>query len=103
MATFLYFNGTTPLKNVYGVKLDQFAAIGGIKLEPLYLYARKSTETEDGKLFMVRQSAPNPLGYELVTGEGLRINIPYDQYFNWIWQRARSAPIMCWGKQALQS
>ena len=69
-------------------------------LEPLYLYARKSTETADGKLFMVRQSAPNPPGYELVSGEGLRINVPYDQYFNWIWKRARSAPIMCWGKQA---
>lgn len=72
----------------------------GGQFDPLYLYAKPSTETADGELFLVRDSAPNPYGYQLVCPEALRCNIPYSEYFNWIWKRARSAPIMCWGKQA---
>ena len=67
-------------------------------LEPLYLYSRASTETTDGALFLVRDSAPVPPGVELVTGEGLRGNIPYNAYFQWVYDRARRAPILCWGK-----
>jgi hypothetical protein len=69
-------------------------------LEALYLYCRKSTETEPGRLFLVRDSAPKPDGVELVTGEGLRINVPYSNYYQWIWDRSRRAPILAWGKQA---
>jgi hypothetical protein len=67
-------------------------------LEPLYLYCRKSTETKNGKLYLVRDSRGAPDGCELVTGEGLRINVPYSNYFNWIWENARRAPIMKYGK-----
>jgi len=44
--------------------------------------------------FLVRDSAPNPYGYKLVTGEGLRANVPYESYFNWIFERARRVPIL---------
>lgn len=64
-------------------------------LEPLYLYARQSEAGKgSGRLFLVRDSAPNPYGYTLVTGEGLRANVPYESYFQWIYDRARSAPIL---------
>jgi hypothetical protein len=67
-------------------------------LETLYLYFRRSTETANGKLFLVRDSAPKQDYHELATGEGLRCNVPYDQYFTWIWNRARRCPIMKYGK-----
>lgn len=62
--------------------------------EPLYLYARESKPGEPGQLFLVRDAAPNLHGYKLVTGEGLRINVPYENYFQWIYERARSARIL---------
>lgn len=63
-------------------------------LEPLYLYARESVPGRAGELFLVRDTAPNPNGYKLVTGEGLRANVPYDSYYQWIYERARSARIL---------
>lgn len=62
--------------------------------EPLYLYARESVPGKTGELFLVRDSAPNPNGYKLVTGEGLRTNVPYDRYYQWVWERARSARVL---------
>jgi hypothetical protein len=62
--------------------------------EPMYLYARPSEPGKPGRLMLVRDSAPNPYGYKLVTGEGLRTNIPYTKYFTWIYDRARSAPVL---------
>lgn len=62
--------------------------------EPLYLYARESVPGRPGELFLARDSAPNPLGYKLVTGEGLRISVPYDSYFQWVHDRARSARVL---------
>lgn len=62
--------------------------------EPLYLYARPSEPGKPGRLFLVRDSAPNPIGYKLVTGEGLRSNVPYENYFTWIYDRAKSAPVL---------
>lgn len=62
--------------------------------EPLYLYARPSEPGNPGRLFLVRDSAPNPHGYELVTGEGLRGNVPHENYFQWVYERARRAPIL---------
>lgn len=69
-------------------------------IETLYLYCRPSTETKSGVLFLARESAPNPEGLHLVTGEGLRCNIPYSGYYQWIEQRARRAPVLAWGKVA---
>ena len=64
-------------------------------IEPLYLYAKKSEQGKGpGRLFLVRDSAPNPYGYELVTGEGLRSNIPYESYYQWIYDRAKRCPIL---------
>ena len=65
-------------------------------LEPLYLYCRKSEPGKAGRLFLVRDSAPNPYGYELVTGEGLRSNVPYDSFFTWVYERAKRAPILAY-------
>ena len=69
-------------------------------LEPLYLYCRPSTETASGRLYLVRDSAPVPDGVHLVTGEGLRLNVPYSGYFDWVYQRARRSPVLCYGVAA---
>ena len=77
-----------------GKALARQMANNGI-FEPMYLYYRKSEQGKGpGKLFLARDSAPNPYGYALATGEGLRCNVPYDQYFNWIEKRAISCPIL---------
>lgn len=62
--------------------------------EPLYLYARPSQPGNPGRLFLARDSAPNPHGYELVTGEGLRSNVPFAKFYQWIHERAKRAPIL---------
>lgn len=70
-------------------------------MDPLYLYARKSEPGKgSGCLFLVRDSAPIPPGVELVTGEGLRANIPYASYFQWVHDRAKRAPILAYSKAA---
>lgn len=63
-------------------------------LEPLYLYCRKSTGAQSGRLFLARDSATIPNDVELVTGEGLRSNVPYDAFFQWVYDRAKRAPIL---------
>lgn len=63
-------------------------------LEPLYLYARPSEPGKPGRLFLVRDSAPNPMGYKLVTGEALHSNVPYENYFTWVYDRAKRAPVL---------
>jgi hypothetical protein len=82
-----------------GKALARMLANDGV-LEPLYLYYRASTETADGALFLVRDSAPVSPGVVLVTGEGLRGNVPYDAYFQWVCERAKRAPILCYGAAA---
>ena len=62
--------------------------------EPMYLFVRPSTIGKPGELFLARESAPNVMNYQLVTGEGLRGNIPYDNYFTWIFERATRAPVL---------
>ena len=91
------------VENEYSAKVRQCAEQGQQLMqkltnegnpEPLYLYARESVPGKAGELFLVRDSAPNPDGYKLVTGEGLRTNVPYDRYYQWVWERARSARIL---------
>ena len=62
---------------------------------PLYLYHRPSEPGKgSGRLFLVRDDAPIPPGVILTTGEGLRANVAYDAFFQWIYDRARRAPIL---------
>ena len=83
-----------------GKYLMQMMANDGI-IEPLYLYARPSEPGKgSGVLFLVRDSAPMPPGVDLVTGEGLRSNIPYEAYFQWVYDRAKRAPILAYSEAA---
>jgi hypothetical protein len=63
--------------------------------EALYLYCRPSQPGKGpGRLMLARDSAPNPENLPLVTGEGLRGNVEFSRYENWIYSRATRAPIM---------
>jgi hypothetical protein len=77
-----------------GRSLAQMMANQGIS-EPLYLYCRPSVPGKGpGRLMLARDSAPNPEGLPLVTGEGLRSNVEFSRYDDWIFQRAKRAPIL---------
>ncbi len=77
-----------------GKRLASQLANEGI-FEPLYLYYRASEPGKGpGKLFLVRDSAPTPAGVKLATGEGLRGNVPYDHYYQWVHDRATRCPIL---------
>lgn len=77
-----------------GRALAQKLANEGI-IEPLYLYCRPAVQGKgSGRLMLVRDSAPNPEGLQLVTGEGLRTNVEFSRYFQWVFERAKRAPIM---------
>jgi hypothetical protein len=69
--------------------------------EALYLHGRRSEAGKGpGKLMLVRDSAPVPEGVELVTGEGLRVNVPYHNYFQWVFDRAKRFPCLSWDEKA---
>jgi hypothetical protein len=79
-----------------GIWLAGSLANAGI-FEPLYLYGRKPVgDGNSGELFFVRDSEAPPTDAELVTGEGLRGNVPYLSYFQWVYERARRFPILAW-------
>lgn len=79
---------------VQGRALMQSLSNQGIT-EALYLYCRPSEPGKGpGRLMLVRDSAPVPPGVELVTGEGLRANVPYTSYFTWIHRRASQARVL---------
>jgi hypothetical protein len=79
-----------------GKKLAWLLANTGI-VEPLYLYYRASEKGKGpGKLFLVHDSAPVPGWAKLVTGEGLRGNVPYDSYYQWVYERATRCPILAY-------
>ena len=64
-------------------------------IEPLYLYCCPSEPGKGpGRLMLVRDSAPNAEGLSLVTGEGLRSNVEFSRYDDWIFSRAKRAPIL---------
>jgi hypothetical protein len=74
---------------------QQLAARG--EFQPLYLYFKKSTEKECGELVLVADNQTAPDGFELATGEGLRSNVPYVNYFQWVRDRIGRLPILAYG------
>ena len=76
-----------------GVALAQNMAADGL-IEPLYLYYRQSEPAKPGQLFLVRDSAQAQPDQKLATGEGLRGHVPYDGYFQWVYDRAKNCPIL---------
>jgi hypothetical protein len=89
------FNEIVTACEEQGKKLAVNNAKNGI-FEPLYLYFRPAQETVNGELLFVSDSDKAPEGFELATGEGLRGNIPYSEYWAWIRQRSTRLPILAW-------
>ena len=79
-----------------GVKTAQDTANAG-NFEPLYLYYKPSTDKENGVLTLVPDSVTAPHGFELATGEGLRCNVPFNEYFRWVRARVNRLPILAYG------
>ena len=76
-----------------GKSLSQSLANSGV-MDALYLYYKPSTETENGVLSLVQDSANAPDGFILATGEGLRCNVAYSDYFQWVKARVSRLPIL---------
>jgi hypothetical protein len=77
-----------------GRQLAYLNALSGTP-EKLYLYYRASEQGRGpGKLFLAPASATVPEWAKLVTSEGLSIAEPYDRYYQWVYDRARRAPIL---------
>ena len=96
MKPFAQFNDIVTRCADAGVLMSQAQANKG-NMEPLYLYFKKSTEKENGELLLVADSEKAPEGFELATGEGLRCNVPYSNYWTWIHSRSTRLPILAWG------
>ena len=65
-------------------------------MEAIYLHFKPSTEKQNGELILIPDSEMPPLGFDLATGEGLRCNIPYDNYFAWVSSRSTRLPLLAW-------
>lgn len=89
------FHGLVQSCAEQGKTLAQTLASSGI-FEPLYLYYLASQKGQSGSLVLVRDSEVAPTGAVLATSEGLRGNVPYADYFNWIQQRARHCPVLAY-------
>ena len=76
-----------------GQSLSQGLAIMG-NMDALYLYYKPSTPTQNGVLQLVPDSANAPDGFVLATGEGLRCNVTYSNYFQWVKSRVGRLPIL---------
>jgi uroporphyrinogen-III decarboxylase len=76
-----------------GQKLSQSLAMMG-NMDALYLYYKPSSPTENGVLQLVPDSATAPDGFVLATGEGLRCNVAYSDYFRWVKARVNRLPIL---------
>lgn len=96
MKPFAQFNDIVTACADAGIKTAQDEANAG-NLEPLYLYFRPSTENENGQLALVPESKPAPPGFQLATGEGLRCNVPFQNYWVWIRERSVRLPILAFG------
>lgn len=79
--------------NTLGITLASKLATEG-NPQPLYLYARHSEPGKTGALRLVPDSEPAPDGWQLVTPEPLRTSTPYDDFFAWIYARARNQPVL---------
>jgi hypothetical protein len=64
------------------------------RFEPLYLYCRPSAPGKAGCLMFFSDSDTVLPEFELVIGEGLRGNVPYSNYWQWVYDRARRSPIL---------
>lgn len=78
-----------------GKSIAQQMAANGV-FEPLYLYYNPSEPGKAGTLHLVRESALVPSGAKLATGEGLRGNVPYSAYFQWVFERAQRLPVLAY-------
>ena len=95
MKPFEIFNDIVTACETEGIALSQkLASLGN--MEPMYLYYKKATATENGKLILIGDSDKQPIGYELVTSEGLRCNVPYSNYWTWIREKSLRLPILAW-------
>ena len=64
------------------------------RMPTLYLYYKKADGDGDGALTMLDDSDAVPDGWILATGEGLRCNLSYGEYWSWIRARAMNIPIL---------
>jgi hypothetical protein len=96
MKPFAQFNDIVSACAEAGQKLAQDRANKGF-YEPLYLYFKPSTEQRNGELILVADSSQPPEGFELATGEGLRCNVPFSNYWVWIRERSARLPILAFG------
>ena len=95
MKPWMKFNDIVTACADAGMKLAQDQANKG-NFEPLYLYFKSSTETENGELLLLADSNQPPEGFKLATGEGLRCNVPFLNYWTWIRERSTRLPILAW-------
>lgn len=64
-------------------------------IEPLYLFFRPSEPGKGpGRLMLARDSAPNHENLQLATNDALRGNVEFSRYEDWIFSRAKRAPIL---------
>jgi hypothetical protein len=96
MKPFAQFNDIVTACADAGKQLAQDRANNGF-YDPLYLYFKQSTEQENGELILVADSSQPPEGFKLATGEGLRSNVPFSNYWVWIRERSTRLPILAFG------
>lgn len=62
--------------------------------EPLRLYYIPSEPGTQGRLILVHRNDPVPEGAVIGCHELIEGNVPFENYFNWVFERSQSLPVL---------
>lgn len=94
-----YFEMITETAERARAKMRELAAQG--IPQPFFLYYKPCREQtgEWGELRMFSESNKPDREWMMATGEPLRINVPYEKYWQWIRENSRRIPIIGWNSR----
>jgi hypothetical protein len=75
-------------------KQDMASNVTNGRAEPLQLYVKPCTHTEDGMLRMFPNSVTPPQPWKHTGSAAMGTDIPYENYFTWIHHRSCQLPIL---------
>lgn len=71
---------------------QQFAMCGDVR--SMRLYFQESVGSRSGELVLVPVGEEPPAGFKPGASEELNGGVPYDRYFQWVYDRSLSLPVL---------
>lgn len=72
--------------------VQQHAVCGDVRA--MRLFYKPSSGKTPGDLLLLAVGVPSPQGYQLGCDDEMKGNIPYDRYFQWVYERSTRLPVL---------